>query len=178
MRRATHPVGRAGATGELRGRIAQVAVIRGRIMKSTYRVLALLVALGVVVQAMTVALGWFIVLKDVDGGAVFDKNTEFNIGQGLHGILGMMVIPLFALLLLIVSFFAGVDGGVKWAAIVVGLVVLQIALAFVAFGAPVVGALHGLNAFAMIAVAGIAGRRAGNQIAAAATVNTATEATA
>ncbi|NEA34483.1 hypothetical protein [Streptomyces sp. SID13031] len=130
-------------------------------MKSTYRVLALLIALGVVVQAMSVALGWFLVLKDVDGGAVFDKNTDFNFGQVTHSIVGIMLIPLLAIVLLIVSFFAGIAGGVKWAAIIFGLVALQIALAFVAWGGiPAVGALHGLNALALLAVAGIAGKRA------------------
>jgi hypothetical protein len=129
-------------------------------MKSTYRGLTLLIALGVVVQAMTVALGWFMVLKDVDGGGVFDKNSDFNFGQAAHGIIGMMVIPVLAILLLIVSFFAGIAGGVKWAAIIFGLVVLQIVLAFASFGVPAVGALHGLNALALLAVAGIAGRRA------------------
>ncbi|MDX6250125.1 MAG: hypothetical protein QOF10_3485 [Kribbellaceae bacterium] len=132
-------------------------------MKSTYRVLALLIAAGVLVQAMTVALGWFMVLKDVDAGAVFDKNSDFNVGQVLHGVLGMMVIPLLAILLLIVSFFAGIAGGVKWAAIVFGLVALQIALAFGAFGVPALGALHGANALALMAVAGLAGRRAVGQ---------------
>lgn len=126
-------------------------------MRATYRVLAQLIALGVVVQAMTVALGWFMVLKDVDDGAVFDKNTDFNFGQVSHGIVGMMVIPLLAIVLLIVSFFAG---GVKWAAIIFGLVALQIALAFGAFGIPALGALHGLAALALLAVAGMAGRRA------------------
>jgi hypothetical protein len=132
-------------------------------MKSTYRALALLIAAGVLVQAMTVALGWFMVLKDVDAGAVFDKNSDFNVGQVLHGVLGMMVIPLLAILLLIVSFFAGIAGGVKWAAIVFGLVALQIALAFGAFGVPALGALHGANALALMAVAGLAGRRAVGQ---------------
>jgi len=145
-------------------------------MKSTYRVLAQLIAIGVLLQAMTVALGWFMVLKDVDDGAVFDKNTDFNFGQVAHGIIGMMVMPLLALLLLIVSFFAGIAGGVKWAAIVLGLVVLQIALAFAAWGAPVIGALHGANALALIAVAGMAGKRAASQPAAAA-APTSTEAT-
>lgn len=130
-------------------------------MKSTYRVLALLIALGVVVQAMSVALGWFMVLKDVDDGGVFTKDTDFNVGQATHSIVGMMVIPLLAIVLLIVSFFAGIAGGVKWAAIVFGLVALQIALAFAAWGGvPAIGALHGLNAMALLAVAGIAGRRA------------------
>src|SRR3977135_1006780 len=122
----------------------------------------MLVAAGVVVQAMAIALGWFIALKDLDDGAVIDKNYEGNFGHVLHSQVGTLVIPVLALLLLIVSFFAGVAGGVKWAAIVFGLVVLQVVLAFVALAAPAVGALHGLNALALIAVAGIAGRRVAN----------------
>lgn len=130
-------------------------------MKSVYRALAGLIAIGVLLQAMTVALGWFTALKDMDDGQVIDKNTEFNFGQSMHGLIGMMVIPALALLLLIVSFFARVDGGIKWALYVVGLVVLQIALAFLAFfSAPAIGALHGLNAFALLAVASMAARKA------------------
>lgn len=130
-------------------------------MKSTYRVLAQLIALGVVIQAMSVALGWFLVLKDVDDGGVFDKNTDFNFGQVTHSIVGMMVIPLLAIVLLIVSFFAGIPGGVKWAAIVFGLVALQIALAFAAWGGlAAIGALHGLNALLLLGAAGITGRHA------------------
>ncbi|MGW1340420.1 hypothetical protein ACWCOV_05155 [Kribbella sp. NPDC002412] len=130
-------------------------------MKSVYRVLAGLIAIGVLLQAMSVALGWFTAIKDLDDGAVIDKNTEFNFGQSMHGLIGMMVIPALALLLLIVSFFARVAGGIKWALIVVGLVALQIALAFVAFfGAPAVGALHGLNAFALLWAATVAVRKA------------------
>ncbi|GAA1635183.1 hypothetical protein GCM10009744_24990 [Kribbella alba] len=132
-------------------------------MKSTYRVLALLIAVGVLVQAMAIALGWFTAIKDVDDGLVIDKNYEGNFGHSLHGTVGMMVIPLLAILLLIVSFFAGIAGGVKWAAIVFGLVALQIALAFLAFGVPALGALHGANALALLAVAGLAGRRAAGQ---------------
>lgn len=129
-------------------------------MKSTYRVLALLIALGVAVQAMSIALGFFIVLKN--------KNTGENIGLELHSVVGMMVIPLIAAVLLVVSFFAGVAGGVKWAAIIFGLVVLQVLLAFAGFGAPAVGALHGLNALAVMALAGIAGSRVAKQSAPAA----------
>lgn len=128
-------------------------------MKSAYRVLAHLVALGVVVQAMAIAFGWFAVIKDVDGGTTIDSSFEGNAGHMIHGMVGMNLIPLLALVLLIISFFAKVPGGVKWAAIVFGLTVLQVALAFVAFGAPVVGALHGLNALALFAVSVIAGRR-------------------
>jgi hypothetical protein len=138
-------------------------------MRSVYRVLAGLIAIGVVVQAMSVALGWFMALKDMDNGAVIDKNTDFNLGQVTHSIVGIMVIPVLALLLLIVSFFARVEGGIKWALFVLGLVVLQIALAFAAWGLPAIGALHGLNAFALLAVASMAARKAAGPPAAAAT---------
>jgi hypothetical protein len=139
-------------------------------MKSVYRALAGLIAIGVLVQGMSVALGWFTALKDMDNGAVIDKNTDFNFGQGMHATVGMMVIPALALLLLIVSFFARVEGGIKWALFVLGLVVLQIALAFAAWGGlPAIGALHGLNAFALLGVASMAARRAAGPPAVAAT---------
>jgi hypothetical protein len=149
-------------------------------MKSVYRVLAGLVAVGVLLQAMFIALGWFTALKDVDDGLVIDKNYDGNIGHTLHGQTGMMIIPLIALLLLISSFFAHVAGGIKWALYVVGLVVLQITLAFLSFGvAPAIGALHGLNAFALFGVAAYASRRAARQSAAepAAAAQAPTEAT-
>jgi hypothetical protein len=145
-------------------------------MRATYRVLAGLVAVGVVLQAMFIALGWFTAIKDMDDGLVIDKNYDGNIGHTLHGQFGMMVIPISALLLLVVSFFAHVPGGIRWALYVVGLVILQITLAFVSFGAPVVGLLHGLNAFALAAVASLAARRAaGGPVT---TAETTTEATA
>ena len=121
-------------------------------MKQTYRVVSGLIALGVIVQASAIAFGWFGALHDVDNGAVLDKNFEGNAGHMIHGLNGMYVMPLLGLLLLIVSFFAAKDvpGARKWGGIVFGLIVLQVALAFVAFGAPIVGALHGINALAVL----------------------------
>ncbi|TCC37315.1 hypothetical protein [Kribbella sindirgiensis] len=136
-------------------------------MRSVYRALAGLIAIGVLVQAMAIGLAWFTVLKDVDGGLVYDKNSDFNVGHLIHTIVGSGIIPLLTILLLIISFFAKVEGGVKWALYVFGLVVLQFGLAVASFSAPVVGALHGLNAFALLAVAGMAARRAAGSPAAA-----------
>jgi hypothetical protein len=136
-------------------------------MRSVYRALAGLVAICVLIQAMAIALAWFTVIKDVDGGLVFDKNSDANVGHMIHTIVGSGVIPLLAILLLIVSFFAKVDGGVRWALYVFGLVALQFGLAAASFGVPVVGALHGLNAFALLAVAGLASRRAAGPATAA-----------
>jgi uncharacterized protein DUF6220 len=129
-------------------------------VRATYRILAMSIAIGVVLQAAFIAAAWFSVLHDTDSGAVYDKNTDYNWGQSAHQILGMMIMPLLALLLLLVSFFARIPGGVQWAGITVALVVLQIVLAYAGFGAPIVGTLHGLNAFALAGVASVAMRKA------------------
>ncbi len=129
-------------------------------MRSAYRVLSGLIALCVVLQASFIAGAWFGVLKDVDGGAVLDKNYGGNLGHNLHSIFGMGIVPLLGLVLLIVSFFAKVPSGVKWAGIVFGLIVLQVLLAFVAFGVPAIGALHGINAIAVLGTAITASRLA------------------
>ncbi|NUU16191.1 hypothetical protein HP550_02870 [Cellulomonas humilata] len=128
-------------------------------MKTAYRVLAYLVATGVFVQAGAIAYAWFATLNDLDGGAVIDSDWEGNLGHAMHGIVGTMVIPLLVIALLIVSFFAKFPGAVRYALIILGLLVLQIVLAFVAFGAPVVGALHGANALAILGVSITAAQR-------------------
>ena len=124
-------------------------------MKQTYRVVSGLIALGVLVQAAAIAFGWFGAIHELDSGLVIDENYEGNAGHMIHGLNGMYVMPILGLVLLIVSFLAAksVPGARKWGGIIFGLIVLQVVLAFVAFGAPVVGALHGLNALAIFATA-------------------------
>lgn len=136
-------------------------------MRQTYRVLAGLVALGVILQAMFIAFGFFTVGHDVEeNGKVLSKSTFDNgyepLGLNLHGLFGMMIIPLLAIVLFIISFFAArqVHQAVKWAGFVLLAVIVQVTLAFVAFAAPVVGALHGLNAFVVLGTAAMASRRA------------------
>ena len=128
-------------------------------MRATYRILAMLIAIGVVVQAATVAYALFDIVHKTDDGQFFGKDTE-NIGLSLHLMLGERILPVVALVLLIVSFFARIPGGVKWAAITFGLTVLQIALAYAGKPVPVIGVLHALNAFGLAAVASIAMRQA------------------
>jgi heme A synthase len=124
-------------------------------VKQTYRVVAGLIALGVVVQAGAIAFGWFDALNKIDNGLVVDKNYQGNAGHAIHSINGQIVIPLLGLILLVVSFFAAkeIPGARKWAGIVFGVIVLQVALAFVAFAAPIVGALHGVNALVLLGTA-------------------------
>jgi hypothetical protein len=123
-------------------------------MRATYRVLAMLIPVIVVLQTSFIALGVFGLGTWVEDGHDFTKNILENggatgdVGFMLHS-LGAMAAALVALLLLVVSFFAKVDGGTRLAAFVLLDVLLQWALAFAAFAAWAVGILHGLNAFVM-----------------------------
>jgi len=128
-------------------------------VRLVYRVLAMLIAAGVVVQAAAIAFALFDIEHKTDDGQVYSKDSH-NGGIALHSVLGEMVIPVIALLLLIVSFFAAIPGGVKWAAITFGVLVLQVVLAYAGDGLPAIGVLHGINAFALAAVASIAMRKA------------------
>ncbi len=128
-------------------------------MKSTYRVLAYLIAAGVPLQAAFIAFMVFGIWHDVDQGGVVYQGYEPNAGAPLHGITGMLVIPSLAIILMIVSFFARIPRGVTWAGIILGVVLIQVALAFVAFGAEVIGLLHGFNALVLFTVALYAGLR-------------------
>ena len=73
-----------------------------------------------------------------------------NAGHAAHGIVGMMVIPLAALLLLAVSPFTKTVGASKRAGLVLLAVVAQVVLAIVSFSAAAVGALHGMNALVVL----------------------------
>ena len=124
-------------------------------MKSAYKYLAFAVPVLVAIQAAAIAFAFFGLGKWIEDGGTLDKAAMESdkslgftgeVGFMIHGIGGEMLIPLVALALLIVSFFAKIPGGSKWAGFVLLDVVLQVMLAFTAFGAPVVGPLHGLNA--------------------------------
>ncbi|BCJ41856.1 hypothetical protein GCM10010168_75440 [Actinoplanes ianthinogenes] len=128
-------------------------------MRSAYRAISGLILAGVVIQLVAVAAAWFQVLSDVDDGGVFDNNTQ-NWGHVLHSVVGGMVIPLLAVALLVISFFAGVPNGVRYALFVFGAVVLQVVLAFASYNVPLLGALHGLNALAVAGLAENAMRKA------------------
>jgi hypothetical protein len=137
-------------------------------MRNAYRILAIIIAVEVVIQAMAMVFAVAGLGIWVDEGGVFDKaafesdDLSFT-GVGgfiVHGINGMMIIPLLGLALLIVSFFAKVPGGVKWAAIVLAAIVVQVLLGIFGHESAYIGALHGLNAFILMGSAGNAARLA------------------
>lgn len=135
-------------------------------MRRAYHVLAYVIAVEVVVQAMMMATAVAGLDHWIDDGAVvnkhvIDKHPSFtgSFGFPVHAINGEMLIPLLALSLLVVSFFARVAGGTRWALYVVGLVAVQVVLGMTQGEVPLLGLLHGLGAFAILVVAVLAARR-------------------
>ncbi len=124
-------------------------------MRTAYRALAWTIAGGVAAQAGSVAWGFFTVLLYVEDGGVFTSGYDYesNVGIMIHRYVGLGLIPLAALALLIVSIFAKVPNGGRRAGALFGLIVLQIALVFLAFTVAWGGALHGVNALAILLVA-------------------------
>jgi hypothetical protein len=135
-------------------------------MRSVYRILAYLVALEVVVQTAVIAFAFFGLRAFVAGGGVVSKATEKAHavpgveGFVVHGINGQMIVPVIAVLLLVSSFFAKVPGGVLWASITLGTVIVQVVLGILGATIPTLGILHGIVAIGLFGVAVVAARRA------------------
>ena len=141
-------------------------------MRQTYRVLASIIAVLVVIQAMVMIWAIAGLFSWIDGGATLDKSViegwenepptwEGALGHFLHVMSGTFLIPLIGLLLLIVSFFAKVPRGVALAAaIAVSIVVQWLAGTFAEPDMIYLGLLHGLNAFILFGLAVFASRSA------------------
>lgn len=138
-------------------------------MRTAYKVLAWIIAAEVMVQAavMVYAIAGLGIYID-SGGGVIDKNA-FDSGDTLfpemagfviHSMNGSTIIPALALILLIVSFFAKVPGGVKWAGFVLLAVVVQVLLGMFLHVVALVGLFHGINALILFGTATMAGVRA------------------
>jgi hypothetical protein len=129
--------------------------------------LAYIIAVEVIIQAMAAVYAVAGLGKWVDDGGVFDKAVMESdespfpevVGFIVHGINGMMIIPLLALVLLVVSFFAKLPGAVKWAGVVLLLVALQVTFGLAGHSVPAIGALHGMNALLLFGAALYAGQR-------------------
>ena len=136
-------------------------------MNRIYAGLAWTIAAAVVVQASAIAFAFGGVLNHVSEGGVVDKALLESGGAGgsgelgfwIHGIVGAGVIPLLAVALLIVSFFVRARGAKLWAAITLGLVVLQVTLGFSITDVPYLGLIHGANALAIVVAAVVAALR-------------------
>ncbi|KZE94804.1 MULTISPECIES: hypothetical protein [unclassified Agromyces] len=136
-------------------------------MRTLYTGLAWTVAGAVVVQAAAIAFAFSGMLNLVSEGGVVDKALlegfqAAGVGEAgflVHGLVGGIVIPLVAVALLVVSFFVRERGSTMWAAIVLGLVALQVTLGFSVTDLPYLGLVHGANALAVVAAASVAALR-------------------
>jgi hypothetical protein len=130
-------------------------------MRSTYKFLAYAIDVLILVQAAVMAWAIFGLSSWIEDGnsltkAKMEADTfSFTEERGfmIHGINGEMLIPLVALVLLIISFFAKVPEGPKWAGMLFGGIVIQIALGIFAHGLPLLGLIHGLWALLLFGLA-------------------------
>lgn len=138
-------------------------------MRSVYRNLALAIDVLIIVQAAAIAWAVFGEGKYIDDGHNVNKALQDSdtipfpevAGFIVHGINGEVLIPLVAIALLIVSFFAKVPEGPKWAGMLLGGIVVQVLLGVLGAGLPFLGLLHGANALLLFWLALRAAKQAG-----------------
>ena len=126
-------------------------------MRVAYKSVAHLIVLGVLLQAASIAWSTFLLRSEISEGAV-ETTYDGNSADAFHAVVGMMVIPTLAVVLLVLAFLGRAPGAVRWSGLTLLATVLQVVLAVVAEDLPAVGALHGLNAFAVLVLAFLAGR--------------------
>jgi hypothetical protein len=119
-------------------------------MRAVYRYLSFLVFVAVIVQVGLAGYGAFSVAGDVDDKGVVDEDT-FGDAFGAHAGLGYLVI-LLGLILFIVALVA--RHRIKHSAILFGLLVLQLLLAWFGFESPFIGFFHPINALVIFGLTG------------------------
>jgi hypothetical protein len=142
-------------------------------IKQLYRVLAYLIAAGVVLQAAAIAYAMFGMLEWVSAGGTIDKALIESdspqiggiAGFNLHQLVGVTILPLLALMFLISSFFARIPGGIRWGLIVFAATLAQSLLGIYAHENSAVGWLHGSMALILFTCALVSGIRANRALA-------------
>jgi hypothetical protein len=130
-------------------------------MTSAYRGIAHLIAGCIALQAAFIAFGMFGLRHYLDDGGTATKDYDGNAGWALHSVVGMIVIPLLAVALVVVAVLAKHSDGIKAAAVIAGLVIVQVAFGVLGEDSPWIGALHGLLALVLMGIAVEAGVRVG-----------------
>jgi hypothetical protein len=134
-------------------------------MRTAFRVVATLASLSVIIQVGMAGYGAFNAVDKADDQGSVSKRAVEN-GFDPHGLVGTIVLVLL-LLLLVVALVA--RHSVRIAALLFGLGIVQLLLAWGASAAAWVGFFHGVNA---LALAGVAGSLAGNEWRAARVAST------
>ena len=119
-------------------------------MRAVYRYWSWLVLLAVVVQVGFAGYGAFSVANDIDDKGSVDEDM-FGDAFGPHAALGYLVV-LSGLILLILALVA--RHRIKHSAILFGLLILQVLLAWFGFGIPAIGFFHPVNALVIFGLSG------------------------
>jgi heme A synthase len=132
-------------------------------MRTVYRVLAYAIAALVAVQSAAIGYAVFAQLNWIDTGGTLDKSAFDTGAPGtgamiFHALDGGVVL-LLSLALLVVSFFAKIPKGVRWAVIVLVATIVQIALGTLSHMLAAIGAVHGAVALVLFGVAVMAAMR-------------------
>jgi heme A synthase len=133
-------------------------------MRTVYRVLAYAIAALVAVQSAAIGYAVFAQMNWIETGGTLDK-AAFDTGAPgtgamiFHALDGGVVL-LLSLALLVVSFFAKIPKGVRWAVIVLVATIVQIALGTLSHMLAAIGAVHGAVALVLFGVAVMAAMRA------------------
>lgn len=121
-------------------------------MKSVYRYWAWLVFIAVVLQVGFAGYGAFYVANAVDDNPV--NEDKFEDGFGLHMGFGYIIV-LLTLIYLLIAFGARVGKQrIIKNAVLFGLLILQVLLAWFGSAVPAIGAFHPLNAFVILGLSG------------------------
>jgi heme A synthase len=133
-------------------------------MKTAYRVLAFAIAALVAVQSAAIGYAVFAQLHWIEQGGTLDEAAFESGAPGtgamiFHALDGGVVL-LLSLALLIISFFAKIPQGVRWALIVLLTTIVQIALGTLSRLLAPIGAVHGAVALVLFGVAVMAAMRA------------------
>lgn len=120
-------------------------------MRAAFKFWAGLMALAVVVQITFVGLGGFHAAKQADKHSSITEDS-FNSWFGPHIALGYLLVP--AALILVILAAVGARNRLKWSLGALGLMVLQVILAWLAYSVPALGWIHPLNALAILGTMG------------------------
>lgn len=135
-------------------------------MRTAYRVLAYVIAVEIAIQAMAAVWAIAGLGKWIMGGGVADASLMDSevapfpevAGFMIHGINGMFVVPIISLVLMVLSFFTRQKRPIVVAVALFVGVIVQGQLGFLGHEVPIGGALHGLNALVIFALALYAAR--------------------
>jgi hypothetical protein len=138
-------------------------------MRAAYRVLAFAIAALVAVQSAAIGYAVFAQLHWIEQGgtldeAAFESGAPGTAAMIFHALDGGVIL-LLSLALLVISFFAKIPHGVRWALIVLLTTIVQIALGTLSRLVAEIGAVHGAVALVLFGVAVMAAMRARRPVA-------------